>query len=318
VNKILVGLLLVLWLLAGCLGPGEPSAEEEATSEAERLAYINRLSELIGQAEVFLPAGGEVAAGELSPDGHWLLAGSRQGWVLIDLATGAQRVLEAPESSGGWVTEEYFAIGRHLFHVPDLQVRVLEGHTGKESLSLFQGAESVYVLPGLGFVVLSTDPAYPYWVSLVGGWKGLEALGDIPYTVVLSQNERSLPWQKEALLSPDGRYYALNRSPRDLPTGNANMGVTLFDAATKEIVAMAYKEAWVMELLGWAHDSSGVYIRYYVSNPDGNVLYPEAVTIKLLAPDAPLRGTPVPVATLTTPLPRPLFWPTPIWPTATP
>jgi len=143
----------------------------------------------------------------------------------------------------------------------------------------------IYALPdfgGGGVILVTADPKYPCVV--ITDWSSREIdeqLEDIPHQTV--HVEPIDPRIKT--YSPDERYY--------VKAGE------IYDAQTDELVAYADKQVWVGSVLGWAYDSSGVYIQYSGGSVDESAANPESPIYKLLVPGATPRGTPVPVYTPT-------------------
>jgi hypothetical protein len=294
VNRIGKGLLLLLWLLAGCLGPGTPSAEEQATADAGRQQQVNTLNYVKGQVELIVPAQRHLGTARVSPGGHWMTVG---GKLLIDLVTGSEREFTIDSTTLRWLEDDFFISGPYLYHALDLTITALESYRGEEHIELFRGAETVYELTGSGVVLVSTDPAYPYWVATGLSTQETEAaLGDIPYATVTPYGQWGLLFGGGQAPSPDGRYYVPSRCPIPVEP-HVGGGVCIFDAAKEEMVAAADKAVRHLKFVGWAYDSSGIYFQSMAATDVENAYFPEMPIYKLLVPGAELRGTPAPVAT---------------------
>jgi hypothetical protein len=298
------GLLLALWLLAGCPAPGTPGPEEQATLDAKRQQQINTLDYAQGQVELIVSAQEQGGSASVSPGGHWLAISH---WlpsdhavqtVLMNLTTGNQR--EFTINYGGslrWLEDDYFVAGPYLYHAPDVKVTELEEYKGEEYIEMFRGAENVYLLTDSGGIVLSTDPAYPYQVVTGLSTQETEAvLGDIPYTTIAELGQRELLFGGGQAPSPDGRYYATYRCPTPVEP-SVGHGICIFDKAREEMMAAADKRARNLQFAGWAYDSSGIYFQSVAATDAENAYFPAMPIYKLLVPGAALRGTPAPVAT---------------------
>jgi hypothetical protein len=288
------GLLLALWLLAGCPAPGTPGPEEQATLDAQRQQQINTLDYLQGQVELIMPAQEHPGTASVSPGGRWLEVGGR--W-LIDLVTGDRREFTVNSNSLRWLEDEIFISGPYVYYAPDLTVTKLESYKGEDYIDLFYGAEAVYLLEDSGGVVLSTDPDYLYWVYTgLATQEVVMLLDDIPYTSVTPYGQWGLLFSGGQALSPNGRYYATNSCEIPVEPGIGG-GICIFDATTGNLLAATYKRARNLQFAGWAYDSSGIYFQSVAATDAENAYFPAMPIYKLLVPGAALRGTPAPVAT---------------------
>jgi hypothetical protein len=291
-NKIQMGILVTLWLLAGCTYPREPSAEEQA---ARRQQQINTLNYVKSQVELVIPAQRHLGTASVSPSGRWLEAG---GKLLIDLVTGSEREFTIKSTMLRWLEDDIFVSGPYLYYAPDLTIIKLESYIGPEHIELLRDAENVYALTGSGVVLVSTDPDYPYWVATGLSSPELDsALGDIPYVAVSSYGQGELLLRGGQAPSPDGRYYVTHNCPIRKKDYVGDI-ICIFDVTTEEMVAGAYKEVRKLQFAGWAYDSSGVYFQSVAGTSAEAAYYPEEPIYKLLVPGAELRGTPAPVITL--------------------
>lgn len=288
---------LVLGILAGVgLGGVLSACCCGWVSDERRYELINKLDDVMGEVDLVMGAEREPTFAYLSPDGKWMLVeldhrdpywisrhqGSGIEWVLIDLVNNVEHPLTLRSFTARWLRDDLFALAfpHYLVHVPDLKITPLERREGLETL---EGASMIYALPDLGgggTTLVTDDPSYPYWVPIgseLGTW-----LDSVPSQIVCADKG---PDPKAKTYSPDERYY--------VKAGE------IYDAQTDELVAYADKQVWVGSVLGWAYDSSGVYIRYSGGSVDESAANPESPIYKLLVPGATPRGTPVPVSTPT-------------------
>jgi hypothetical protein len=277
---------------------------------ASPYASENRLQDVLGKVEPVVLAEREPMLASVSPDGKWMLVLLQDsGPVLaIDLEHNQEyEVLPDKGSHGQWLNESYAVVGRMMLHVPSLETWRLESrYPDPDSLDVLEGADHVYALENLtggGSVLVTTDPAFPYWVSV--NWEGTELgehLSGIPHTIIQAGGIHPDPNQKH--YSPDGRYYMLDVGQAYLegvrftrkPLG---YGPVMFDAATGQEIARALKRDWDAYFLGWAYDSSGAYFMFIPSTADADLLHPRHPIYKLLVPGATPRGTPMPMYTPT-------------------
>ncbi|MFQ6102506.1 MAG: hypothetical protein ACE5OS_14935, partial [Anaerolineae bacterium] len=112
-----------------------------------------------------------------------------------------------------------------------------------------------------------------------------EQLSDTPHEIVRGTTYVD---SYERTYSPDGRYYVYT------PISDRT---AIYDAQTDEIVTYAYKRMWRGGALGWAYDSSGVYVIYFGATVDEGAANPYHPIYKWLVPGATPRGTPIPVST---------------------
>ncbi len=187
-----------------------------------------------------------------------------------------------------------------MLQVPDLKIWSLtDREPTPDGLDKLEGASHIYALDFEGHAwLVSTDPAYPHRVTVNWNSDELEAhLADIPHTTVKALGLQ-FDTNTQRYFSSDGRYYITNRPFGD-PDGGGGMMAAMFDAATNQEVAHAYKYYWNTYFLGWAYDSSGAYFMFQPRSGDADVLHPRHPVYKLLVPGAAKRGTPVPVPTPT-------------------
>lgn len=105
---------------------------------------------------------------------------------------------------------------------------------------------------------------------------------------------RRKPCYVEKCPSLNGEFYA-----QEFTLGQRARCPGLF-SKDEELLTQACKNGgWDPSVLGWAHDSSGVYFKMQQGTVDGAVIYPWVPIFKLLVPGAVKRGTPAPKYTPT-------------------
>jgi hypothetical protein len=267
-----------------------------------RRYYANRLDYVLGQVEPVLLAGDGVSGVDLSPDGKWLFVNisvandiPRPG--MMNMETYQIYPLDIPQGGGPvWIDNHHYKLGLGIIRVPDMASwRLEQRDTDVDSLDILGEAKHIFAiekLTGWGSQLISTDPNFPYAVSV--SWTGDELtanLSGIPH-IILPQRvwEHSSLFYNHRIYSPDGQYFVSGvggiYSPGDEITqpGGSRQPLAIFDAHTEKGVALAQKNGWSARLLGWASDSSGIYLEFgpkgagYGGQPIGLPVY------KLLVP----------------------------------
>ena len=258
-------------------------------SDERRYARINKLTDVLGEVELIVGAERQPSYALLSPGGKWLaveLGPDHTDWLFVNLATGDIKKLEQPIRGVQWINDEYcaarYSTKSYLIHLPDLAVTRL---VQTDTIETIKGAEDVYVLWRLGArnenAVLTTDPEFPYIVLDYFTQEEIEQrLGNTLYEIV-SWDTYIDP--TERVYAPHGRYYLYAIGGRR---------TAIYDAQTDEEVAHAYKRLWNHQELGWAYDSSGVYVIYFGATVDEGAANPYHPIYKWLVPGATPRGTP--------------------------
>lgn len=271
-----------------------------------RRYQANRLDYVVGEVEPVFLVGEGWHSPVLSPDGTWL-AVVRSGWFgtnpelrVTQTRTGEYHTLPlAAEASPRWIDQAHLLAGSTMVHLPDMRTwQVKRQSAGADALALFTGAASIVALDGrlaAGSLLISTDPRLPYVLPV--SWQGQELnrrLARLPHRIIPEKLWQ--PYRDESsarLYSPDGRYFVSggDYSPEEKlfypqPAGLSmqHPNSIIFDAQTEEMVAVARKYGWGTVVLGWAPDSSGVYLQFiplrweFGERPAGQPTY------KLLAP----------------------------------
>jgi hypothetical protein len=273
-----------------------------------RRYQANRLDYVIGEVEPVFLVGEGWHSPVLSPDGTWL-AVVRADWLgrnpeLGVLHTGTHKLASLPladEAAPRWIDQAHLLVGSTMVHLPDMGTwQVQRQSAGADALTLLTGAASIVALDGrlaAGSLLISTDPRLPYVLPV--SWQGQELdqrLARLPHRIIPEKMWR--PYRDESgarLYSPDGRYfvsggiYSLEEKlfypqPDGLSPTMQHPNSIIFDAQTEKMVAVARKYGWGTVVLGWAPDSSGVYLQFiplrweFGERPAGQPTY------KLLAP----------------------------------
>ena len=291
--------LVVASSLGSCIGYNIPAAPNYASE--------NRIQDVLGQIEPVVLAEKNPLDAKLSPDGRWMLVLSRvEGkdgpLVAIDLERSEEHLVLANGSFVTWVNNTHAVLDKGIMlRVPDLKMWSLTDRKPTPGgLDKLQGASHIHALNFEGHAwLVSTDPAYPYRVTVNWNSDELEVhLAGIPHTTVKASGLQ-FDTNTQRYFSPDGRYYITNRVFSEPNEKLEQFQEAMFDAATNQEVAHAYKYYWNTYFLGWAYDSSGAYFMFQPRGVDADVLHPRHPVYKLLVPGAAKRGTPAPVSTPT-------------------
>ena len=224
-------------------------------------------------------------------------ANAKREYVLWDLATSQHQALPLVARAWHWLDRNYVAVlggGYHLLdardnsilpleQLPDTAYRKPNGFQVVESL--LRSADQVYVLERFGtssspFVITQQQSK---WLLINLGDStefGLtrdelqEALNTIPHTEV-----PILGWGRPQ--QTNQRIYSFNRQfymTRENVDQNERRVVIY--TRDDQLVASTYQTGWAPYILGWAHDSSGVYFQLQYRAVGGEV--PETPIFKLL------------------------------------
>jgi len=299
VRGLLLGLLACGLACAVCLMSDPLTRFLEYRTQA-RLNHANRLDYLVGTVEPLFLAEDHWNFLDLSPDGRWLEIAKavRDDWsreeALMDMET--YRIYNIEYMGGGdsyWVDNRHLILGGSVVKVPELKYWRLKELPHWEDdptvLKQLAGVSRVMAVEGklpVSYVVISTDPAYPYTVDIRAGDKTElgTILGDIPYTIVPESVWRANMGQSnKRVYSPDGKYFVSGGEysakddtyyPQSLDKSyswgmlcvysaeNQYCPGLIFDTETEALAAMAGKKGWSADILGWAPDSSGVYLQF--------------------------------------------------------
>jgi len=276
--------LLALLLLA-CLAYRVPSEEV-------RQARSNTLDEVIGEAELLVPAERKAVGSIISPGGHWLLVKfGRAEWVVFDLDSGVEQALalSCAENPGSWVwarwlNERQFVITTplsrcyYLVEMPDATATLLP-IVSEDPARLAEASPPLYITKSL----------------VMGGFTAF-ALGDDPFVMHIGGSESAPPPWAAAIphievpqqLGYTGLQQVPSHSNRCYAT--APSGVQIYPADGDTLLARAFKSGWNHSILGWAHDDSGVYFRLTIEGTDAAVFYPWEVIWKLKVPEGASCG----------------------------
>jgi len=211
--------------------------------------------------------------------------------------------LDIPRGGGMWIDNYHLMLVDTMVCVPEMKVWRMERllmASGTNTLDVLAGASHVLALEGRvyqGYEVVSIDPERPYYVDVRARDEAALAiqLGDIPYTIVPERDWK--PYRDAGysrLYSPDGKYFVSGGEyssaddtyyPQKVDYGKMSQPpIIMFDAKTEKMVAMADKSGWAAGVLGWASDSSGVYLHFSPMGGDYGFAPAGFPTYKLLAP----------------------------------
>lgn len=276
-----VGCLLLLLI---CVSPCLPFLFRQLPPV--RHHEINRLDYVVGEVEPVFLAGDGWSSPVLSPDGKWL-AVIKSGWLqgkgeLGVMDTESYELYSLPVSetaSPRWIDQTHLLVGSTMIRLPDMASwQVQRRPLGTDALAFLGRATSIVALDGrlaAGSLLVSTDPQLPYVLPV--SWQGQELgqnLAGLPYRIIPAELWR--PYRDESnarLYSPDGRYFisggdysAEEKIFYPQPAGDWSVmqhpNSLIFEAKTGKMVAVARKYGWGTVVLGWAPDSSGVYLQF--------------------------------------------------------
>ena len=297
VERLLIGTLAVLVVGACCYWSGlwwyVPSLAQ---------MWANHLDRVKGKAELLGPAQWYGGGGELSPDGRkMVIRRERRGqeeFLVWNLVTGEQHPLDIQHASWLlWVNANQIAVNDYpdyyLVNANDLSVIKLE-RVPKETYMkpggfqiiepLLRQAREIYAVEGWGsdYKLIVLTEAHSYLVPLSSYEFGitneeLDALvAEIPHVDVPKFGWGRPLRTDERAYSPDGRFYTAHVSVDSV--GGEKVAIYTREG---ELVAEAYKGGWYSSILGWAHDSSGVYFEMGISGDAASCLVPYMSLFKL-------------------------------------
>jgi len=267
----------VLALLLLCqFGPCRPR------SLKERLAWSNRMDEVVGRVQLIVPAEREADYAVLSPGGEWLLVMFHREWAVFDLVRGVEypRRLKCPDTSEvRWVDRNRFILGSgfsdcyYLVEMPGMEVRKL-AEVEEDPVRLARAPWPVYVTKSLG----------------IGGFTAF-SLGEEPFAMPLEGPATDPPAWVKAIphirvprsRSFTGRQRGFSHGGRCYAT--ASLGAQIRLAENNALLARAFKPGWNHRILGWAHDDSGVYFQLGVEGEVAAIHYPWVTVWKLELPE---------------------------------
>ena len=144
-----------------------------------------------------------------------------------------------------------------------------------QSETRWRTADWVYVLQNFGFsgsTVFTFEHGQPYVYVNFGSTQDLAPLrSDIPHKQIGQYCNN--PPEGAPLYSPDGQLYMQLSSGK-----NAHVLIYRRDGT---LVAEAAKTGWAPRVMGWAHDSSGVYFQLLISGGAASMLVPYEPIFKL-------------------------------------
>jgi hypothetical protein len=285
-----------VWVLAGLLLVGCCAWSGLGASVFGPLTpwLANRLTSVQGKAELIAPAQWR-PGGTLSPDGRYMVAGwnktGQHERVVWDLVTGQQYPLALRSSALCWLNVEQFASldsasntyylvqAHNMSIIQATQVIPSKEYPDPDGMARlqarWQSAEHVYVLHNFlyaGSTILTLERGLPYVYFDPKGTQDLDTLiSNITYIHIPAYCGSAS--ERYPLYSPDGQHYL------QLSTGeNARVQIYNRDGL---MVAEAFKNGWDPRVMGWAHDSSGVYFQMLISGGAAGMLVPYQPIFKL-------------------------------------
>jgi hypothetical protein len=290
--------LLVLSLLLGCCWWG--SGLWTLFPPLQSL-WIDGSSAQVGKVELLVPGARRAGGVRLAPDGRHMVLGWRAGeqveYVLWDLSTGQHQTLSLVASTWHWLDRNYVAVlggGYHLLdardgsilpleRLPDAAYRKPNGFQVVEAR--LRSAAQVYALERFGtssspFVITQQQGK---WLLINLGDStefGLtrdelqEALNSIPHTEVPILGWGRPPQTNQRIYSFNRQFYMTFEN-----VDHYERRVVIY-TRDEQLVASTYQTGWAPYILGWAHDSSGVYFQLQYRAIGGEV--PETPIFKLL------------------------------------
>ncbi len=261
-------------------------------SEGVRMARSNTLDEVLGEAELLVPAERGAVGSIISPGGEWLLVKVGQAeWIVFDLDSGAEQALdlscaEDPDSWtwARWLNERQFVITTslsrcyYLIEMPEVTTTPLPV-VSEDPERLAEASPPIYVTKSL----------------VMGGFTAF-ALGDDPFVMHISGSESAPPPWAAAIphieVPQQHGYTGLQQVPSHSGRcyATAPSGVQIYATNSDTLLARAFKSGWSHSIRGWAHDDSGVYFKLSIEGSDGAVFYPWQVIWKLKVPEGASCG----------------------------
>jgi WD40 repeat protein len=234
----------------------------------------NMLDFVQGDLTMVAPAEWQPAGGKLSPDGRYLILGwKRYGpheTFIWDLATGQRIPLTINASRLCWLTNNQFAMydssddTYYLMDVPTFVSRPISDTVSlrpesgvDESLVLreWTTADRIYSLQPMRVVLTIVRNTPTVYTSTHLHPRLVAALQELPQVTTIP-SPCGRPPIRARVFSPDGQWYAQQSNDGRVVRIYHRDGV---------LVAQARKLGWYANLLGWAHDSSGVYFQTAIS-----------------------------------------------------
>jgi hypothetical protein len=265
-----------------------------------RVLSANWPTAQLGKTELLVPGERRAGGVRLAPDGRHMVLGWQAGeqteYVLWDVVSGQHQALPLVARAWHWLDRNYVAVlggGYHLLdardnsilpleQLPDTAYRKPNGFQVVESL--LRSADQVYVLERFGtssspFVITQQQSK---WLLINLGDStefGLtrnelqEALNSIPHTEVPILGWGRPLQTKYRVASPNLQFYMTYEN-----VDQYEERVVIY-TRDEQLVASTYKIGWTPYILGWAHDSSGVY--YQLQHRTVGGVVPETPIFKL-------------------------------------
>jgi|GEM_PF-5123049 len=252
---------------------------------------INHLPLVEGQADLLVPSWHTPGGARLAPDGRTMVVGWNSEPVIWNLVTDVRLPVPVKMHSMGWLNPEQFVVQAdpHYYIVEAATGAAIEVHEIPPNTyrkpggfaviaPLLQRADVIYWTEGWGgdrlFVYADDDwsmvvlSAYDFGLTSKAEVDAL--LATVPYQPIARPGHETPEQVAQRLTSPDGQYIA------QVVRGRA---VIAHPDGTP--VAWAAKPGWYPDILGWAHDSSGIYFQMWIRGSSAAVLVPDKPLFKL-------------------------------------
>jgi hypothetical protein len=266
-----------------------------------RVLSANWPSAQLGKTELLVPGERRAGGVKLAPDGrHMVLGWQANGqteYVLWDLTTGQRQTLNLTVQDWHWLDRQYVAgVGGGGYWLVDGNNGITtalprfpnESYQKPGGIvvvkSILEAANQIYILEafggGSGYKVIVLGPKQWYVFNLgYGDDLGLTrdellaVLNAIPHTKVPTLGWGRPPQTKQRIYSPNRQFYMTYEN-----VDQYERRVVIY-TRDEQLVASTYKTGWASYILGWAHDSSGVYFQLQHRTIGGEV--PETPIFKL-------------------------------------
>jgi hypothetical protein len=253
---------------------------------------INHLPLVEGQADLLVPSWHTPGGARLAPDGRAMVVGWNSEPVIWNLVTDVRLPVPVEMHSMGWLNPEQFVVRAdpHYYIVEAATGAVTEAEPippetylkpdGFAVIApLLQRADAVYATQGWGGLYrlfVDVDDRWSmvvlnaYEFGLASNAEVEALLATVPYQPIARPGHETPEQVAQRLTSPDGQYIAQvvrGRAVIARPDGTP--------------VAWAAKPGWYPDILGWAHDSSGIYFQMWIRGSSAAVLVPDKPLFKL-------------------------------------
>jgi hypothetical protein len=270
--------------------------------------WVDRLSYVQGQVEVLAHGNEGWKAAHLSPNGRRMVLLPADGLrdqhepLVLDLSTGQRWPVHIDIQDMAWLNDtQFLVLDAHTNEfaiinavdttmlsaqlIPDEQYE--QPNAFARILADWRQAQRVYVLftfVQAGYTIVTEVPGRPALV-----YRSFHDTLDTNVQALIDQvahvdvPQPGWHWVRgtgDQVVSPDGRWYTTFQGTR---RGNVNASALIYTRAG-QLVAEGYKAGWDPIVLGWAYDSSGVYVQFSPSGDAASMLQPARPIFKLSPP----------------------------------